>query len=309
MALEQTIWIKAIREQLFADNAFLNESINWDEYVQAGVKTVTIPQSGAGSGYERNRSTFPAEATERADTDITYDMTDYTSNPRRVRELEKVQLSYPKLQSVLNQDMAIIKEGAAEDILYNWRVDAADKMVRTTGESVDATISGSKGATGSRKRYKFADFLAADKIMNDMNIPQAGRVALISGSAKQDLLLDPFIAGNSALSTLLANYSDAVVLKIANFRIYVRSRALRYTNASTPVAKTPSAANAATDNDGCLCWHPNFVGKSMGNIKTFYNPSVATHYGDLFSLEFQAGGRKVETDGKGCVAIIQGVPA
>lgn len=309
MALEQTIWQKAVREQLFKDNAFLNEALNWDEYVQAGIKTVVIPQSGAASTVQRNRSVFPAEPTERADTDIQYDMTHYSTDPRRVRNIEKVQLSYPKLTSTLNQDMANTKEYVAEDVLYAWRAEAASKIVRTTGDSVTTDISGVSGATGNRKRYKFVDLILIDKMMNDANIPQAGRVALLSSSAKQDLLLDPFISGNPALATLLANYSEGDVLKLAGFKIYVRSTALRYTNATTPVAKTPSAASATTDNDASLFWHPNFVGRSMGNTKVFYNPDQATSYGDLFSLETYAGGKKAETDGKGVYALVQGVPA
>lgn len=309
MALEQIIWQRAIREQLFKDNAFLGESINWDEYVAAGIKTVVIPQAGAASAVQRNRSVFPAEPTERGDSDIQYDMTHYSTDPRRVRNIEKLQLSYPKLTSTLSQDMANTKEYVAEDILYAWRAESANKIARTTGDTVTTDISGVSGATGNRKRYKFADLILIDKMMNDANIPQAGRVALLSASAKQDLLLDPFISGNPTLSALLANYTEGEVLKLAGFKVYVRSTALRYTNAATPVAKLPSAAAATTDNDASLFWHPNFVGRSMGNTKVFYNPDQATSYGDLFSLETYAGGRKAEADGKGVYALVQGVPA
>lgn len=309
MALERSIWLKEIREQLFKDNAFLNEAKNWDEHVTAGIKTVVIPQSGAASGVERNRNVFPATSQERPDSDVTYDMVDYTTNPRRVREIEKLQLSYDKLASVVSQDMANIKEYAAEDMLYAWRAEALNRIVRTSGGTVDATLSGVSGATGNRKRYTLADLLAVDKIMNDMNIPQSGRVALLSSSAKQDLLLDPEIKGNPALSTLLANYNEAALLKIANFKIYIRSTALRYTNASTPVAKLPSAAAATTDNDASLFWHPHFVGRSMGNIDVFHNEKQAEHYGDLLSMQLMAGGRKAETDGKGVVALVQSAAA
>ncbi len=309
MALERSIWLKEIREQLFKDNAFLNKAKNWDEHVQAGVKTVVIPQSGSASGVERNRSSFPALSQERTDSDISYDMVDYTTNPKRVREIEKVQLSYPKLQSVISQDMANIKEYAAEDILYSWRPEAANRIVRTSGDAVDATISGVDGATGNRKRYKLADLLVIDKMMNTLNIPQSGRVALLSASAKQDLLLDPDIKGNPTLSALLANYTEGAVLRIAGFEIFVRSTALRYTNASTPVAKLPSALAATTDNDASLFWHPDFVGRSVGNMWVFHNPGQAEHFGDILSMEVMAGGRKAETDGKGVVALVQAAAA
>ncbi len=282
--------------------------MNWDEYVAAGTKTVVIPQSGSASAVTRNRTVFPATSQERPDGELSYEMTDYTTAPRRVRELEKMQLSYPKLQSVIGQDMANIKEYIAEDILYAWRVEALAKMIRTSGGAVDATLSGVSGATGNRKRLTLADLIAADKLMNDLNIPQSGRVALLSSSMKQDLLLDPDIKGTD-LGKMLANYNEATLPRIAGFEIHVRSTALRYTNAATPVAKLPSAAAATTDNDAALLWHPNFVGRSVGNVQTFYNPKQAEHYGDLLSMEAQAGGTKAETDGKGVVAIIQAAAA
>lgn len=55
MAIQKEIWEKSIVEGLFAPNSFLSKAFNADEYVEAG-KIVHIPQAGAASKVEKNRT-------------------------------------------------------------------------------------------------------------------------------------------------------------------------------------------------------------------------------------------------------------
>lgn len=60
MAIQKEIWAQTIVEGLFASNSFLSKAFNADEYVNAG-KIVHIPQAGAASKVEKDRSTLPAK--------------------------------------------------------------------------------------------------------------------------------------------------------------------------------------------------------------------------------------------------------
>lgn len=298
--LLRSAWMATIAEQLFADNEFLNYSLNWDEYVNEGYADVTVPQSGGASNVVRNRSVFPAEASERADGDIKYTMVDYTSDPRRIRNLSKRQFSYDYRGSILRQDTAIMKQLMAEDILYSWRAEVSKFILRTTG----ADVSVANGVvTGTRKKATMFDFLRAEKVLTDAYIPKAGRLAIISTQTKLDLLTDPEIA-DTFIAKDLANYKEGEIVRVGGFNVMVRPTVLTYNGAGSQ-AKLPAAAAAATDNDTSLFWHPNYVGRSLGNMEVFYNAAQATSYGDLFSTEAQAGGSKFYGDGRGVIALVQ----
>lgn len=299
--LLRTAWLTQIAEQLFKDNSFLAKAINWDEYVVAGVKTVVIPQSGAGSEVVRNRTVFPAVPAERVDGDISFDMVDYTTTPRRVRKLQQRQYSYDYRGSIISQDMAIASEMAAEDVLYSWRAEIPKFIFKTTGGNVNASANST--ATGQRKAATLHDFLIADKIFTDNIIPKAGRQAMITGQMKLDLLEDPAIKG-TFIYQQLANYKEGEIMRIAGFDVEVRPT-VQIWNADGTVAKLPGAADAATDCEAAAFWHPNFVGRSVGNMDAFYNADRAEHYGDLLSFELQAGGTKRYTNGRGVLSLVQ----
>ncbi len=299
--LFRTAWLRQIAEDLFKDNEFLNYGLNWDEFVQAGMLTVVVGQSGGASGVSRNRSVFPATVSERSDSDISYDMIDYTSDPRRIRALLQKQYGYDYRGSIIRQDTALMKQMIAEDILYAWRPEVTKRIVKTTGSAVIA--SANSVATGNRKAVTLADFVRCDKVMNDDNIPVSGRKAIITPQAKMDLLNDPNVQGTNIFQQL-TDYKDGQVAKVMNFDVMVRSSVLTF-NAGGTAAKLPEAAGATTDCEGNLFWHPLFVGRSVGNMEVFFNPGQAAHYGDLFSLEAQAGGKKYYADGRGVIGLVQ----
>lgn len=59
MAITVEIWSDAIVENLFSDNSFLSRAFRADEYVKQG-KVVHIPNAGAPSGVQKNRTVLPA---------------------------------------------------------------------------------------------------------------------------------------------------------------------------------------------------------------------------------------------------------
>lgn len=302
MALLRQAWMRVIMENLFDENPHVDRAQNWDEYVNAGIKTVTIPQAGTPAGFERNRASLPATIAKRTDSDISFDMTNYTSNPTLVTELEEVQMSYAKMQSVSRNMLMSIKEGVADDILYAWRTENVAKNVTTTGANEPASLPGS---TGNRKRIAFADLIKAATIMDNDKIPVNGRILMLPSTMYNTMFMDEDIKDN--FNNKLADLNKGILGEILGFTIMKRSVALRYTAAG--VAKLPSAATAATDSHAGLAWHPGFVGRSVGNINVYADNAVRPeYYGRVISCEVNAGGKKSYTDGRGVVAIMQDTP-
>ena len=80
MAIQKEIWLRDIVEGLFADNSFASKAVNDDQWVNQG-KKVHIPNAGAPSGVQKNRTTVPATAVKRTDTDVEYTLDEFTTNP------------------------------------------------------------------------------------------------------------------------------------------------------------------------------------------------------------------------------------
>jgi hypothetical protein len=300
MAIEREIWQELIIEALYADNQFLNRAYNADQYVLIG-KVVHIPQAGAPSGAERNRSSLPATVTKRTDVDITYALDEITTNPVLIPNIDTLQLSYDKVRSVVSQDMQSMVELAANWMLRKWAPAAAGSMLRTTGADRTAEVNGT--ATGNRKKFTKDQMKLAQKMLNKQNVSKNGRVALLPSEFLSDLMDDVDLIKRDTASEV--DFKNGIVARLFGFEVMERSEVLTYTNATTPVAKDPGAAGATTDNAAALLYHPNFVERALGTVDTFERLNDPTYYGDIYSFLMMLGGRIRRNDNKGVITVIE----
>ncbi len=300
MALDVELWKDWIVEKLFKNNEFLNYARNADGDVIKG-KIVHIPQAGSPSGVERNRQKLPATVTRRKDVDVTYALDEFTSDPRLIENAAKI-LSYDQMNSAMGQDMSYLKQVVAEWMLYHWRPAGTDNLVRTTGSTgVAAHLS---GATGNRKELKLDNLEEAAARLDEKNIPEDGRYAMLDARMHKQLTSLLSVSDYRDFSKAY-DQAKGVVGELFGFKIMKRSTALRFNNAGTPVAKSPDDAAATTDNAGILCWHEDWVERAIGTMEIFENLRDAQYYGDIYSLLIRAGGRKIDQDGDGVIGIVQ----
>ncbi len=304
MAIQREIWENDIVEGLYKENQFLTKAFNADAYVLAG-KVVHIPQAGAPSGVVKDRTALPAAVTQRTDVDITYALNEFTSNPILIPNIDMVQLSYDKRQSVIGENQNALNDAVADWMLRNWAPAGATQIVRTTGAArlgeANATV------TGNRKKFTKEDILTLQKRMNKANVPKQGRVLLLPSEFLADLVADTDLIKRDSAGE--ANLKEGIVARLFGFDIYERSSVLTYTNAATPVVKDPGAAEAATDNATALAWHPTCVERALGTVKMFDNVGDPTYYGDIYSFLLMSGGRIRRNDGKGVFAVVEDAAA
>lgn len=116
MALNKQIWLNTIVENFYPDNSFASKSIDDSTFVS--YKTVHIPNAGSASGVEINRTKKPASVSQRTDNELTYDMDELTTNPIYIPNIDTVELSYDKRNSVLSNDRQALQKVAAQNLLY-----------------------------------------------------------------------------------------------------------------------------------------------------------------------------------------------
>ena len=295
MAVQKEIWQRTIIEGLFADNLFLSRAVNDDMYVNEG-KKVHIPNAGAPSGVEVNRSSLPATVYKRTDQDVEYTLAELTTNPILIPYADMVELSYNKRNSVIDQDRKELIFKASEAILKSW-FPGSSNVVLTTGQGVPAWTP---SATGLRKKITPADVSALQVRMNADNVPQTDRYLLLDAQMYQQLL-DGMTQTQAIGFFQAADVKRGVMGMLYGFEVMVRSTVYRF--AADGTIKDYGAAGAATDLAGGLAWQRESLSRALGEVIMFDQIDNPLYYGDVYSFLVRVGGAIRRYDKKGVYAI------
>ena len=300
MALNKQVWLNTIVENFFPDDSFATKSIDDSIFVEN--KTVHVPNAGTPSGVEINRTQKPATVNQRTDNDLTYDMDELTTNPIYIPNIDTVELSYDKRQSILWNDRMELQKQAHQNLLYRWFV--AGQVIDTEGEAREAHTSTT--ATGNRKALTKATILKLMTRFNQDDVPATGRYILLDSVMYADLLKD---LTEKELSAFLAsaNAQQGILGRLYGFDIMQRSQVLRL-KADKSLLKW-NANGVAGELAAGLAWQEQCVSRALGEVKMFDKMDDPTYYGDIYSFLMRVGGSKRRYDSKGIYVIAEAASA
>lgn len=294
MALNKEIWLNAIVENLYPDNSFATKSVDDSAFVSN--RKVHIPNAGAPSKVVKNRTEKPAKVNQRTDNELTYDMDELTTDPIYIPNIDTVELSYDKRNSVIANDRAELQEEAHVNILERWGggVDANHVLLTTGAVTRDAHTS--KTATGQRKGICKADVLKLMTAMDADNVPEAGRYLLLDAYMYADLLSD-LSESDKWMFQNSANVQAGVLGSLYGFNIMKRSSVLRVT--SDKALLKWSEEDTAAELAAGLAWQEGCLSRALGEVKMFDETDSPTYYGDVYSFLVRTGGGVRRYDRKG----------
>ena len=300
MALNKQVWLNTIVENFFPDNSFATKSI--DDSVFVNNKTVHIPNAGAPSGVEINRTQKPASVNQRTDQDLTYDMDELTTNPIYIPNVDTVELSYDKRQSILWNDRMELQKQAHQNLLYRWFV--SGKVIETEGEAINAHTSTT--ATGKRKAITKDTILKLMTRFNQDDVPATGRYILLDAVMYAQLLKD---LTDKELSAFLAsaNAQKGIVGELYGFSFMQRSQVLRLKSDKALLKWSEDAT--ATELAAGIAWQEQCVSRALGDVKMFDSMDNPTYYGDIYSFLMRVGGSYRRYDKKGIYVIAEAASA
>lgn len=289
MALQREIWVKDIIQNLYKDNAFAKRSQDHSAFVVLG-KIVHMPVAGAPSGITKNLNSFPATITRRSDTELTYELDTYRTNPSHILNIENYELSYDKRMSVLGEDERALVDAAMYGLLYRWAPLVANTVL-TTGTLGAPTLP---SATGNRRALTKAEFANVKKQMDKQNISPAGRSALLTADHYAQFLESLSDAERTDVGRVV-NMQDGIVGRYLGFDLFMRSSTIRYRGADGAYVAVDEqdgafAANAA-DRAASLFWQQDAVARAVGETKMFGDEDRPDYYGNIYSFEQRLGGR------------------
>lgn len=297
MALQKEIWLNSIIELLFADNTFAARSINHSAFVTD--KTVHVPNAGSAPAVTKNRSVFPASASQREDYDLTYTINEYSTAPIHLQHSEAVELSYNKRESILKQMKAALADSVHADLVAAW-VPTGYAKVGTSGAAAPAHMPSS---TGNRQSMTKADVLAVKSLFDLDDIPQTGRCMLLDAVMYNQLMASLSDSEANAFNASV-NAQRGILGNLYGFDFYMRSTVLRVNAAGTTLNPTAAATTSAAG----IAWQEDCVSRAEGNHQIFDDTDNPLFYGDVMSALVRAGGSYIRNDKKGVAVIYQVTP-
>lgn len=294
MALNISIWQKTLVENFYPDNSFASKSV--DDSVFVSAHKVIIPNAGKPSKVVKNRQTKPATVSERTDNDIEYVIDELTTDPIYIPNIDTVELSYDKRNSIISNDRAQLQNEAHLNLLDRWGkgVKPANFLLTTGTKERDAHTS--ETATGKRKCITKEDLLKIMTRMDADNVPEEGRYLLLDAYMYADLLAD-LSESDKWMFQNSANMQKGVLGNLYGLNIMKRSKVLRVKNDKTLLSWSEDAV--AGELAAGLAWHEKSVSRALGEIKIYDSINNPLYYGDIYSFLLRTGGAVRRYDNKG----------
>ena len=294
MALNISIWQTTLVENLYPDNSFASKSVDDSAFVSA--HKVIIPNAGAPSKVQKNRTVKPASVNQRTDNDLEYEIDELTTDPIYIPNIDMVELSYDKRTSIISNDRAQLQNTAHENLLERWGKGVPASNVLLTTGTTERNAHTSDTATGKRKRITKEDLLAIMTRMDADNVPEEGRYLLLDAYMYADLLAD-LSESDMWLFQNSANMHTGVLGNLYGLNIMKRSKVLRVKTDKTllPWGEEAIAGELAA----ALAWHDKSVSRALGEVKMFDSTNNPMYYGDIYSFLLRTGGSVRRYDKKG----------
>lgn len=307
MAIAKEVWVADIKEMLFPDNNFMLKSEDFAADTDAKFIHITNSVQLPGGEEDRNHSNTPATAERLVDDEVIMRVHEFTTTPTKIPNIDEIEVNYDKRRSVSKRHTDVIRNLMAKRVAFEWLPTQAANILRCDGDVVVGKVP---TATGNRKLPSIEQFSKAAGMLDDMEVPDDGRCAMIPSYWYRYLiekhwkdLVNMEKVGNAALE-------EGKIMSLFGFELIKRNikRMPFYNNAATPVPQL-EGTSLTTGNACGLFWHPNFVGRAVAEINFFEDLGNPLYYGDVYSALVRGGGCKNYKDETGVVALVEAAAA
>lgn len=203
------IFAAIILALFYPDASWLNELTSMDHMVE--YNKINLSQVGADPEVVKDNNTWPLTPTVRTDSGIEIPLATFDTKPTHVTNVEELETSYDKCQSVVAQHAAALRTQAMLSAAYNIA-----PASNTTNTPVKATTGSNRG--DGNKALKYTDILKLRTAFNKANYPMEGRVIVLCPEHEEDLLAEDVDRYNRMMTTG----------NLAGFKVYVTNHGVQY---------------------------------------------------------------------------------
>lgn len=258
------IFAAVILSLFYPDGSWLNELTNMDHMVDNNA--INLAEVGADPDVVENNNVWPLTPSQRTDTGIRIPLATFDTKPAHVTNVEEMETSYNKVESVSTQHANTLRKKASMSAAFNIAPanhTATTPILKTTGaDRGDGT-----------KALTFRDITELSLAFDAGDLPQEGRILLLNPTHKADLK-------NEDMKLYKQMMTDK---EIDGFKIYTYTGNPKY-NASSG-AKMPygSATGAVTS----VAFVKSEVMRAMGTIEGEPEKRWADYRGWLLGFQMR----------------------
>ena len=257
MGLNTQVWVSQIQKNFYPDSSFLRETSDFSGLVEHDV--INMAEAGIDPKVMINNTTYPVKMAERADTNHEIVLDEFSTENTVVREAEKVELSYDKVESVIFAHAI----APAENTDFT-------PIIGTTGAEVDGF-----------KCLTVADILDLKTAFDEMDAPLDGRVLVLSPRHLRDLILADLECFKD-----ITDITNGQPRMFAGFKIYPFTKVPTYSKTGAKNAYGAKAADG--DRPASFAFCKSEVMRADGSFTMFDRLRDPEERGDIigFSKRF-----------------------
>ena len=266
MAIEKQIWVSMLMEHYYPNRTFLSRSVDMTAMVE--YNKINLAEAGVAPDVLVDNTDYPIETEQRTDTPLELPLHTFDTKNTVVRNVEKLELAYDKMDSVVRQHRNQLFAKTAAYAANNW----------TPQQTKDLTPVRATSGTGTNKQgltpLSFDDVLAMDAWFRSQDIDPSTMVAVLNPYHLADLMAEDMKMYKEMLS---GN-------KLFGFDLYTFSQ-LPYYNATTAQKVAFGTATSDTDTQCSLFYCANEVMRADGDIEVFARYKDPEQRGDLIGFQ------------------------
>ena len=302
-----------IIKNLFQNNTFMYCGTDHSKFVtytngngeEKSAAIVHVPTAGNLPTIVKNRASFPINGIQRTDSDLQYNLNEYSTNPWTLQYSEAITVEYDKASSLLKEMNETLLDTIGNQTAWAWAptsatsVNGSTVIFKTSGPSGSTALASS--ATGTRNALSLKDFAVAKNKLDADKFPTSERFFVVP-SAQWNL--DVLQLANVVQFLQLGDKSGlregqidpqtipGYVGRIYGFSVIERPQVVIYTSGGTLAAFGDNGyqtSGASGDNLAALAFHKSAVASAIGKPVLFYEPVRADYFGSLFSALIRHG--------------------
>lgn len=266
MAIEKQIWVSMLMEHYYPNRTFLSRSVDMTAMVE--YNKINLAEAGVAPDVLVDNTDYPIETEQRTDTPLELPLHTFDTKNTVVRNVEKLELAYDKMDSVVRQHRNQLFAKTAAYAASNW----------APQQTKDLTPVRATSGTGTNKQgltpLSFDDVLAMDAWFRSQDIDPSTMVAVLNPYHLADLMAEDMKMYKEMLS---GN-------KLFGFDLYTFSQ-LPYYNATTGQKVAFGTATSDTDTQCSLFYCANEVMRADGDIEVFARYKDPEQRGDLIGFQ------------------------
>lgn len=259
--VNKEIWIDKLKENFFSKFEWLNGVDDWSEWVEFNTINFTI--AGVNPTILKNNAVWPIVAAQRTDTNATVVLDTYDSTTTRIHNVEEIEASINKLESVVKQHRNSLLQDIVTECLWNYApATAAAGAFAATGANRPAVI-GAQTTVASTLAIK--DVATLQERWDVLQAPEDGRVLVLNPYHRADL-----IAADAVLFKEFTNLKTGQALDMFGIKVYTVGNTPLFTKSTLAKKAYGAAADNANDCVASVAYIQNEVMKCEGDMEMFF---------------------------------------